>query len=82
MNIKFAVAFALTVVAASVWSGTISLSPIGGDTQSASSADEVVKVKAKGVGADKTEALKDAYRDAVERAVGMFVDAEQMVKND
>ena len=82
MNIKFAVAFALTVVAASVWSGTISLSPIGGDTQSASSADEVVKVKAKGVGADKTEALKDAYRDAVERAVGMFVDAEQMVTND
>lgn len=82
MNIKFAVVFALAVVAASVWSGTISLSPIGGDTQSASSADEVVKVKAKGVGADKTEALKDAYRDAVERAVGMFVDAEQMVKND
>lgn len=82
MNIKFTVAFALAVVAASVWSGTISLSPIGGDTQSASSADEVVKVKAKGVGADKTEALKDAYRDAVERAVGMFVDAEQMVKND
>lgn len=82
MNIKFIVAFALAVVAASVWSGTISLSPIGGDTQSASSADEVVKVKAKGVGADKTEALKDAYRDAVERAVGMFVDAEQMVKND
>jgi len=43
---------------------------------------EIVKVKGRGVGVDKTEALKDAYRDAVERAVGMYVDAEQMVKND
>ena len=43
---------------------------------------EVVKVKGRGVGADKTEALKDAYRDAVERAVGLYVDAEQMVKNE
>ena len=43
---------------------------------------EIVKVKGRGVGADKTEALKDAYRDAVERAVGLYVDAEQMVKND
>ena len=32
---------------------------------------EIVKVKGRGVGTDKTEALKDAYRDAVERAVGM-----------
>ncbi len=55
MNIKFAAAFALTVVAASVWSGTVFLYPIGGGTQSASSIDEVVKVKAKGVGADKAE---------------------------
>ena len=36
---------------------------------------EIVKVKGRGVGADKTEALKDAYRDAVERAVGLYVDA-------
>lgn len=43
---------------------------------------EIVKVKGRGVGADKTEALKDAYRDAVERAVGMYVDAEQMMKNE
>jgi len=43
---------------------------------------EVVKVKGRGVGADKAEALKDAYRDAVERAVGMYVDAEQMMKNE
>ena len=43
---------------------------------------EIVKVKGRGVGADKTAALKDAYRDAVERAVGLYVDAEQMMKNE
>ncbi|MBQ6141425.1 MAG: hypothetical protein IJI54_09075 [Kiritimatiellae bacterium] len=43
---------------------------------------EIVKVKGRGVGADKAEALKDAYRDAVERAVGLYVDAEQLVKNE
>jgi len=43
---------------------------------------EIVKVRGRGVGADKTEALKDAYRDAVERAVGLYVDAEQMMKNE
>ena len=43
---------------------------------------ETVKVLGKGTGADRAEALKDAYRDAIERAVGMYVDAEQMVKNE
>ena len=43
---------------------------------------EIVKVNGRGVGADKTEALKDAYRDAVECAVGLYVDAEQMMKNE
>lgn len=43
---------------------------------------DIVAVKGKGVGVDETAALKDAYRDAVETAVGMFVDAEQLVKND
>ena len=43
---------------------------------------ELVKVCGKGTGTDKTEALKDAYRDAVERAVGLYVDAEQMMKNE
>lgn len=43
---------------------------------------EIVKVKGRGVGIDKAEALKDAYRDAVERAVGLYVDAEQMMKNE
>ena len=44
--------------------------------------DESVKVVGKGVGTDKTSALKDAYRNAVERAVGVFVDAEQLARND
>ena len=43
---------------------------------------EIVNVEGRGVGANKAEALKDAYRDAVERAVGMYVDAEQKMKND
>ena len=43
---------------------------------------EVVRVKARGIGMGRLEALKDAYRDAVERGVGIYVDAEQLVKND
>ena len=43
---------------------------------------EVVKVRGKGIGTDRIEALKDAYRDAVEQAVGLYVDAEQMVENE
>ena len=43
---------------------------------------ELVSVKGKGVGTDEAAALKDAYRDAIETAVGLYVDAEQMMKND
>jgi len=43
---------------------------------------DVVKVKGTGTGETLELALKDAYRDAVESAVGMFVDSEQMVSND
>lgn len=43
---------------------------------------DFVSVKGTGTGITETEALKDAYRDAVETAVGLYVDAEQMVKND
>lgn len=43
---------------------------------------DIAKVKGKGIGIDKIEALKDAYRDAIERAVGLYVDAEQMVENE
>ena len=48
----------------------------------AQAGEEVVRVKGSGVGTDRIEALKDAYRDAVERAVGLYVDAEQMVENE
>lgn len=43
---------------------------------------EVVKVRGRGVGLNQTEALKDAYRDAIENAVGLYVDAEQVVENE
>lgn len=43
---------------------------------------ETVRVKGRGIGDDKIAALKDAYRDAVERAVGLFVDSEQLADND
>ena len=47
-----------------------------------SQASETVTVRGKGTGIDRTGALRDAYRDAVERAVGLYIDAEQMVKNE
>ena len=63
--------------------GTASIVPIGaGSTETAAAATDTVKVQGKGSGITRAEALKDAYRDAVERAVGLYVDAEQMVKND
>lgn len=61
---------------------------VGGDLSDtadgmvAHGSEEVLRVKARGVGANKVEALKDAYRDAVESAVGLYVDAEQQIKND
>lgn len=54
----------------------------GESTLAAQSASNLVKVRARGMGLTREEALKDAYRDAVERAVGLYVDAEQMMKND
>lgn len=63
---------------------TFALNLGGGGAQEAAPAPsaDVVKVVARGVGRDKETALKDAYRDAVERAVGLYVDAETMAKND
>lgn len=43
---------------------------------------ENISVLARGMGTNREEALKDAYRDAIERAVGMYVDAEQMMQNE
>ena len=39
-------------------------------------------VFAEGVGTTQNEALRDAFRNAVQRVVGVFVDSETLVKND
>ena len=53
----------------------------GNEVSNVANDSKIVTVIGKGVGIDKENALKDAYRDAIERAVGMYVDAEQMVRN-
>ena len=80
---------AVVLGCAAVMSGgaaTYSLAPVdGGQPKTAKTAADdtsLVKVTGRGVGTNRAAALKDAYRDAVERAVGLYVDAEQMVKND
>ena len=40
--------------------------------------DAIVSTMGKGVGASAEEALEDSFRDAVERAVGVFVDKAEM----
>lgn len=76
-------ALAASAVIGAAYGKTVRLSPLGG-IGAAVSADEgdIVKVKGRGVGTTRAEALKDAYRDAVERAVGLYVDAESVVNND
>jgi len=49
---------------------------------SAAASEETVKVLGRGVGTDEGSALKDAFRDAIERAIGLYVDAETVAKND
>ena len=53
-----------------------------GASRASQAESDTVKVQGRGVGEDKTAALKDAYRDAIERAVGLYVDAETVAKND
>lgn len=43
---------------------------------------ETTEVTAEGAGSTETEALKDAFRNAVQQAVGLVVDAETVVKNE
>lgn len=42
----------------------------------------IIEVEATGAGATADEALRDALRDASHRAVGTFISAEQIVKNE
>ncbi len=59
------------------------LVPLGGTAAARAAADsDTVKVQGRGVGIDEVSALKDAYRDAIERAVGLYVDAELVAKNN
>lgn len=44
--------------------------------------NSLVSVMARGMGVTSEAALKDSFRDAVERAVGIFLDAEQQSEND
>ena len=82
---KAVVALAVVIGVAANAAEKFALQPVaisGGKEIAAAPSGEIVTVTARGVGANKVEALKDAYRDAVERAVGLYVDAEQQVKND
>ena len=73
---------AITATAMSA-SQTFNISFGGGSSSNASSAEsDTVKSIGRGVGVNETEALKDAYRDAIERAIGLYVDAETVAKND
>ena len=65
MNFRVVAAFGLSI--ASVWASaeTISLAPVGGDAKTEVSSADVVKVRGKGIGTTRDEALKDAYRDDV-----------------
>ena len=85
MRIRKLVAIAGVAITATAMSApqTFNIS-FGGDANSnASSAEsDTVKSIGRGVGVNETEALKDAYRDAIERAIGLYVDAETVAKND
>lgn len=86
MNVKLMAVVLGCAAVTSAGAATFSLAPVDGGQPKAAkvSADDtsLVKVTGRGVGTNRAAALKDAYRDAVERAVGLYVDAEQMVKND
>jgi len=56
-----------------------SLTVIG---QSGEGLSDTIKVRGKGFGIDRQSALVDAKRDAVERAVGNYVDSEQQLVNE
>lgn len=75
-------AFSTTAIAGTGQTFALNLGGGGAQVVAPASSADVVKVVARGIGRDKETALRDAYRDAVERAVGLYVDAETMAKND
>jgi tetratricopeptide (TPR) repeat protein len=55
----------------------------GTDTTTAGAGtNDIVEVVAQGMGTDQNSALLNAYSNAVQQALGLYVDAETMVKND
>lgn len=59
----------------------VSSAAIADDT-SAVTANAASAVVAEGAGVTRDEAMKDAYRNAVRQVVGLYVDAESLIKND
>ena len=85
MRIRKILAVAGVAITATAMSApqTFNISFGGESSSNASSAEsDTVKSIGRGVGVNETEALKDAYRDAIERAIGLYVDAETVAKND
>lgn len=85
MNMKHSIVVMIVgAVCATGYSAALAKGSSGaaGVALSNASIGETVQVKGKGVGTSQESALKDAYRSAVEAAVGLYVDAEQMMKND
>jgi len=44
--------------------------------------DNVLEVAAEGAGATEREAVKDAFRNAVEESIGLYVDTETKMQNE
>ncbi|MDG4596130.1 MAG: tetratricopeptide repeat protein [Candidatus Contendobacter sp.] len=62
--------------------GAVAPAP-GNDTAAAGSGNsDLVEVVAQGMGTDQSSALNNAYSNAVQQALGLYVDAETMVQND
>ena len=82
-NVTFAIVAMAAVGCSTVAQAeTFSLDGSRASTAAETSDSDVVKIRGKGMGTDRAAALNAALRDAVERAVGQFVDAETFVKND
>jgi hypothetical protein len=73
----------LIVIAASIAMGAAPCAfGAGAPRQSAADASDEITVKAKGEGADPTEAKNDATRAALRQAVGSFVDVKTVTDGD
>ena len=72
------IAAAPAVSAAPVVPASVATPP----TSNEPAANDLVEVVAQGMGTDANSALNNAYSNAVQQALGLYVDAETMVQND